>query len=143
MIKWPGSVHNTNSKSKFNTMLREGVMPDCSKIIVEEEPVVPICVLRDPIYPLLPYIMKEFASDGKNEEEQFFWLLTFISWNVFGTLKARFGCVISDMDINLDDLTNATHSCFIIQNFCEIHRRLINPQYVTAALKYDSDMSIR
>ena len=43
------------------------------------------------------------------------------------------------MDINLDDLTNATHSCFMIQNFCEIHRELINPQYVTATLKYDSE----
>ena len=53
-------------------MLREGVMPDCSKIIAEVEPLVPICILRDPAYPPLPYIMKEFASDGKNEEEQFF-----------------------------------------------------------------------
>ena len=44
-------------------------MPDCSKIIVEEEPLVPICILRDPAYHLLSYIMKEFASDGKNEEK--------------------------------------------------------------------------
>ena len=47
-------------------------MPDCSKIIVEGEPHVPICISGDPAYSLLPYIIKEFASGGKNEEEQFF-----------------------------------------------------------------------
>ena len=47
-------------------------MPDCSKIIVEGEPPVPICILGDPAYSLMPYIIKEFASGGKNEEEQFF-----------------------------------------------------------------------
>ena len=72
MIKWPGSVHDAHSKSKLSRMLREGVMPNCSKIIAEVEPLVPICILRDPAYPRLLYIMKEFASDGKNEEEQFF-----------------------------------------------------------------------
>ena len=47
-------------------------MPDCSEIIVEEKTPVPICILGDPAYPLLPYIMKEFVSGGKNEKEQFF-----------------------------------------------------------------------
>ena len=55
----------------------------------------------------------------------------------FGRLKARFGCLRRDMDINLDDLTYVIHSCFILHNFFEIHKEQINPQYVTAALKYD------
>ena len=57
----------------------------------------------------------------------------------FERLKARFGCLKRDMDINLDDLTYVIHSCFILYNFCEIHKEQINPQYVTAALKYDSE----
>ena len=52
-------------------------MPDCSKVIVEGETPVPICILGDLAYSFLPYIMKEFASGGKNEED--FWLSTFIS----------------------------------------------------------------
>ena len=51
----------------------------------------------------------------------------------FGRLKARFGCLRRDMDIKLDDLAYI-HSCFIINNFCEIHKEPINPHYVTAAL---------
>ena len=81
VIKWPRSVYDARifSISKLNAILREDIEPDCSKIIVQGEPPVPICILRDPAYPLLPYIMKQFASGGKNEEEQLFWLSTFIS----------------------------------------------------------------
>ena len=70
-MKWPGSVHDARIflNSKLNTVFREGVMPDCSKIIVEGETPVPICILGDLAYPFLPYIMKEFASGGKNEED--------------------------------------------------------------------------
>ena len=56
-----------------------------------------------------------------------------------GRLKARFGCLRRDMDTNLDDLTYVIHSCFILHNFCEIHKEPINPQYVTAAFKHDSE----
>ena len=118
-------------------------MPDCSKIIVEGEPPVPICILGDPAYPLLPYIMKEFASGGKNEEQQFFGYrlssAKIVIECAFGRLKPRFGCLRRDMDINLDDLKYVIHSCFILHNFCEIHKEPINPQYVTASLKYDSE----
>ena len=81
VINWAVSIHDTCifSNSKLKTMFREGVVPDCSKIIVEGEPPVPICIFGDPAYPLLPYKMKGFASGAKNKKEQFFWLLTFIS----------------------------------------------------------------
>ena len=42
------------------------------RVIVENEPSVPICLLGDPAYPLLPFIMKEFANRGRTPEEQFF-----------------------------------------------------------------------
>ena len=57
----------------------------------------------------------------------------------FGRLKARFGCLRRDMDINLNDSTYVIHSCFILHNFFEIHKEPINPQYITAPLKYGSE----
>ena len=45
-------------------VFREGVVPNCSKYIVEGETYVPICILGDSAYPILPYIIKEFGSDG-------------------------------------------------------------------------------
>ena len=110
MIKW---------QSTLNAIFREGVLPDCSKIIVEGEAPVPICILEHPAYPLLPNIMKEFANGEKNEEEQVFgYRFSSARMDIeymFGRLKARFGCFRRDMDINIDDLTYVIHSrsCFI------------------------------
>ena len=142
VIKWPGSVLDarTFSNSKLNTMFTESVVPDRSKIMVEGEPLVPICILGEPAYPLLSFIIKEFASSGKNEGEQFFGyrLLSarIVIEYAFGRLKARFGCFRRCVDIDLDDLTGITHSCFILHNFREIHKETINLKYVTAALKF-------
>ena len=55
----------------------------------------------------------------------------------FGLLKARFGCFRRDMGINIVDLPYVTHSCFVLHNFCEINKEVINPNYVEAAKRFD------
>ena len=55
----------------------------------------------------------------------------------FDRLKARFGCLRRDMDINIDNLPYVIHSCFVLHNFCEINREVINQSYVEAAKKFD------
>ena len=50
--------------SVFNGMVRDGTIPKCERIVVEGEPAVPVHIIRDPAYPLLPFLMKEF-SKGK------------------------------------------------------------------------------
>ena len=101
-----------------------------------------ICFLGDPAYLLSPYIIKKFTSSGKNEEEQFFGyrLLSarMIKECAFGRLKAQFGCLRRDMDINLDGLTYVKHSRFLFHDFFETHKKSFNPQYDTVAFIYDS-----
>ena len=64
VIKWPGSVHDSRifCNSKINEMLRNGSIPSLPRVLVPDTDPVPICVLGDPAYPLLPYLMKEFPK---------------------------------------------------------------------------------
>ena len=87
--------------------------------------------------------MKEFANGGTTPEEQFFgYCLSSAKLVIecaFGCVKARFGCLRSDIDINFDDLSYVIQSCFALHNFCEINKEVIKPRYLEAAKKFDLD----
>ena len=79
-------------------MLNNGTIPQRFKVIVDGEDTVPVCILGDPAYPLLGYLMKDFSSGGTTPEEEFF--LRRLSsarmlWNVL-LLVLKVGLVISE-----------------------------------------------
>ena len=123
MIKWPGSVHDARlfSTSTLSNDIRNGIR--CEKVIAEGEPAVRICLLGDPVYPLFPCLMKKFANGGAHESGEFFGF----RWSsarmviecAFGRLKANFGCLRREMDINIKELPNLINSCLVLNNFCE------------------------
>ena len=88
VMKWPGSVHDAriNGNSSINQMLKDRTIPERFKVIVDGEDTVPVCILGDPAYPLLGYLMKDFSSGGPTPQEEFF-LYRLSSarmlWNVF------------------------------------------------------------
>ena len=122
-------------------MFKDGTIPKCETITVEGEPGIPVCILGDPAYPLLPFLMKEFSKWGKNSSERFFGQrlssAKMVIECVFGLLKARFGCLRREIDINLKDLPAVIHSCFILHNFCEIRQEAVNQNDVLVARDYD------
>ena len=126
MIKWPVSVHDARvfGNSSLNQQFRDGTIPKCEKEIVKGELPVPISILGDPTYPLLPFLMKEFSKGGKDNSERFFdqrlSSARMIIECAFGRMKARFGCLRRGMDINLNDLPAVIHACFILHNYCEL-----------------------
>ena len=83
--------------STLNEQLRSGAVPRCFKHVVSNENPIPVFILDDHSYPLLPYLMKECANGGSNAQEQYSGYKLCIARNViecaFGLLKARFSAL--------------------------------------------------
>ena len=98
-------------------------------------------LLGDPAYPLMPYLMKEYAGGGSTVQEQYFGYRLCSARNViecaFGRLKARFGCLRRDMDINLEELPHVIYACFVLHNFCELNNEALSDDIIRNTITYD------
>ena len=126
---------------KFNSQLatQTGKIPSCERVIIEGRNPVPVFLLGDPAYPLMPYVMKEYSSGGKTVTEQYFGLKLCQARMVIDCSFGRFGALKRAMDINLEDLPYVIYAYFILHNFCEHNNEKISEDKVSAAIDYDRE----
>ena len=142
-MKWPGSIHDarTFANSMLNHLLKDAVFPPCRHKILEDE--VAVFIIRDPAYPLMPYLMKEYSGGDTISQEQYFGYKLCSARSViecaFGRLKARFRCLGQVMDINLDNLLAVIYACLVLHNCSELNKGLINKEMVRTSIRYDCE----
>ena len=68
------NVHNAQifANSTSTKAFREGTIPKCAKILIDGEDPVPVCILGNPAYPLLPFLLKQVPGGGNTAQEQIF-----------------------------------------------------------------------
>ena len=87
---------------------------------------VPLLVLRDPAYPLLPWLMKPFMENantipGQRNLNYKLNRARMVVENAFGRLKGRWHCLLKHIDSDVVHVLNIVASCFVLHNMCEIY----------------------
>ncbi|CAM5093289.1 unnamed protein product [Eretmochelys imbricata] len=98
-VGWPGKVHDARifRNSGLYEQLQKGTYFPDQKITVEDVEM-PIVILGDPVYPLMPWLMKPYTGTLDSSQELFNYRLskcrTVVEY-AFGHLKARWRSLLT------------------------------------------------
>ena len=121
---WPGKVHDASvfGNSSFYERGQSGTLfPNITKSFQGVN--VPVVMLGDAAYPLLPWLMKPYPENQQSTPAQhaFNYRLSRARMNVeraFGRLKGRWRCLMKRYDCRID-INMVISACCLLHNFCE------------------------
>ncbi|CAM5074464.1 unnamed protein product [Natator depressus] len=120
---WLGKVHDARifRNSGLFEQLQEGTyFPDQKITIGDVE--MPIVILGDSAYPLLPWLMKPYTGSLDSSKEQFNYRLskcTMVVECAFGCLKARWCCLLTRLGRSATNIPIVIAACCVLHNICE------------------------
>ncbi|KAG6929899.1 hypothetical protein G0U57_004774, partial [Chelydra serpentina] len=122
-IGWLGKVHDARvfRNSGLFRRLQEGIYFPNHKITVGDVEM-PIVILRDPAYPLMPWLMKPYTGALDSEKELFNYCLSKCRMVVecaFGRLKGRWRSLLTHSDLSQTNIPIVIAACCVLHNLCE------------------------
>ena len=134
-VGWPGSVHDARILSNSEVFHRgeAGTLVPQSVQILAGVPV-PVVILGDPAYPLLPWLLKPYPGTGlSTKASKFNTRLSrarVVVECAFGRLKGRWRSLLKRNDVSIDHMTTLVTACCILHNMCEVHKDSFDAQWL-------------
>lgn len=109
------------------------MFPEWKKTIAQKE--IPLVVLGDPAYPLLPWVMKPYVDNGHLScaQRRFNYRLSrarVVVEDAYGRLKGRRRCLSKRNNTDVSDLPDLIVACCVLHNLCEIHGEQFNEEWL-------------
>ena len=135
-VGWPGRVHDARvfaNSSLYQRGQSGNLLPDWKEEIAGKE--VPIVLLGDPAYPLLPWLMKAYPNNGRltPEQKRYNYRLSkarVVVEHCYGRLKGRWRCLLKRLDVDVSDAPELIAACCVLHNICEIHGEAFNEEWL-------------
>lgn len=134
-VGWPGSVHDARVLAN-SVVFERGeagtLVPDKKRHIGTVD--IPIVVLGDPAYPLLPWLIKPFTGTGLSRKQRRFNYqhsrARVVVECAFGRLKGRWRTLLKRNDTNISFLPTLVTACCVLHNLCEVHGDSFNDDWL-------------
>ena len=126
-IGWPGRVHDARvfaNSDLFHRGCNGNLFPDWRKCLGNVD--VPLLLLGDPAYPLLPWLMKPYSwlVGMPAKKKKFNCHLSkarVVVENAFGQMKGRWRCLLKRMDNHVENVPHFVPACVVLHNVCEMY----------------------
>lgn len=87
---------------------------------------VPLYIVADPAYPILPWVQKAFPHEGLTQHQKHFNTCLskarFIVEHAFGRLKGRWRCLMIRNDTTLKYVITQISACCVLHNLCDLQQ---------------------
>ena len=135
-VGWPGRVHDARvfaNSSLYQRGQSGNLLPDWKEQIDGKD--VPLIILGDPAYPLLPWLMKAYPNNGHltREQKRFNYRLSkarVVVEHGYGRLKGRWRCLLKRLDVDVRDVPELVTACCILHNICEVHGEQFSEEWL-------------
>uniref|UniRef100_A0A3B1IRQ6 Putative nuclease HARBI1 n=1 Tax=Astyanax mexicanus TaxID=7994 RepID=A0A3B1IRQ6_ASTMX len=126
-VGWPGKVHDARvfgNSSLYEKGQSGQLFPNITESFAGVD--VPVMILGDAAYPLLPWLMKPYPENQQTTQAQttFNNRLSRARMTVeraFGLLKGRWRCLMKRCDCHISNINNIITACCVLHNFCEVN----------------------
>ncbi|XP_065435194.1 uncharacterized protein LOC135978000 [Chrysemys picta bellii] len=122
-VGWPGRVHDARvfRNTTLFKRLQQGIyFPDQKITIGDVE--MPLVILGDPAYPLMPWLMKPYTGSLDRSQELFSYRLSKCRMVVecaFGRLKGHWRSLLTRSDLSATNIPIVIAACCVLHNLCE------------------------